>query len=153
MVDDIKKIEELLPEAPATEATDGKPAGKVVRGPKKEYRSVPKGRAYIQASYNNTIITLTDERGDVLSWSSAGKCGFKGPKKSTAYAAGVVVRDAVQRARLYGLQEVDVIIKGIGSGREAAVRAFNAQALQVMSIRDLTPIPHNGCRPPKVRRV
>lgn len=138
-------------EMPATADEKSKP--KAVRGPKKEYRSVPQGRAYIQASYNNTIVTFTDAQGNVLSWSSAGKCGFRGPKKSTAYAAGIVVRDAVQRIRPYGLQEVDVSIKGIGSGREAAVRALNAQGLIVVSIHDMTPIPHNGCRPPKVRRV
>lgn len=147
------EIEAILGTAEMPKTADEKSKPQIARGPKKEYRSVPKGRAYVQASYNNTIITLTDERGDVLSWSSSGKCGFKGPKKSTAYAAGVVVRDAVQRARLYGLTEVDVIIKGIGSGREAAVRAFNTQGLQIASIRDFTPIPHNGCRPPKVRRV
>ncbi len=139
-------------EMPAT-TTDEKSKAKVVRGPQKEYRSVPSGCAYIQASYNNTIVTFTDPKGNVLSWSSAGKCGFRGPKKSTAYAAGIVVRDAAQRIRPYGLQEVDVMIKGIGSGREAAVRALNAQGLIVVSIHDMTPIPHNGCRPPKVRRV
>lgn len=138
-------------EMPAT--TDEKSKPKVVRSPKKEYRSVPQGRAYIQASYNNTIVTFTDPKGDVLSWSSAGKCGFKGPKKSTAYAAGIVVRDAAQRIRPYGLQEVEVSVKGIGSGREAAVRALNAQGIIVLSIKDMTPIPHGGCRPPKVRRV
>ena len=91
----VKTADELLAEIPVTtevNAVSGKPAGKVVRGPKKEYRSVPKGRAYVQASYNNTLVTMTDEKGDTLSWSSSGKCGFKGPKKSTAYASGVVVR-------------------------------------------------------------
>lgn len=136
-----------------TATTDKKSKARVARGPKKEYRSVPRGRAYIQASYNNTIVTFTDMQGNAIAWSSAGKCGFRGPKKSTAYAAGIVVRDAAEKTRPYGLQEVEVFIKGIGSGREAAVRALNIQGLQVSSIQDITPIPHNGCRPPKVRRV
>ncbi len=147
------EVEAILGTAEMPKTADEKSKPQVVRGPKKVYRSVPKGRAYIQASYNNTIVTLTDEKGDVLSWSSSGKCGFKGPKKSTAYASGIVVRDAVAKAQPYGLREVDVFVKGIGSGREAAIRAFNAQALVVLAIKDLTPIPHNGCRPPKVRRV
>ena len=140
-------------EMPKTADDKSNPQTKVVRGPKKEYRSVPTGRAYVHASYNNTIVTLTDQKGDVLAWSSSGKCGFKGPKKATAYAAGIVVRDVAQKVKPYGLQEVDVYIKGIGSGREAAVRALNTQTLQVLSIKDMTPIPHGGCRPPKVRRV
>ncbi len=142
----------VLPELPETTSTE-QPQTKVARGPKKEYRSVPKGRVYVHASYNNTMVTFTDMQGNALGWSSAGKCGFKGPKKSTAYAAGIVVRDALGKVRPHGLQEVDVYIKGIGSGREAAVRALNVQGLQVMVIKDMTPIPHGGCRPPKVRRV
>lgn len=111
------------------------------------------GQAHITATYNNTIVSLTDAKGSVVSWSSAGKCGFKGPKKSTAYAAGIVVKDAVTKASALGLKEVDVFVKGVGAGREAAVRAINANGLLVAVIKDVTPIPHNGPRPPKVRRV
>jgi small subunit ribosomal protein S11 len=114
---------------------------------------VPSGRAYVQATYNNTIVTLTDPNGNVLSWASAGLCGFKGAKKSTPYAAGIVVKNAAEKAVDYGLQEVNVYVKGVGSGREAAVRALNANGLNVLSIKDMTPIPHNGCRAPKPRRV
>ncbi len=115
--------------------------------------TTPRGRAHVQATYNNTIISLTDANGNVISWSSAGKMGFRGPKKATAYAAGVIVKDAVSRAAERGLKEVDVYVKGIGAGREAAIRAMNANGLQVMSIRDITPIPHNGCRPKGPRRI
>lgn len=126
---------------------------KKVRGNKKTYKQVVRGRAYVQSTYNNTIVTLSDESGNVLASSSSGKAGFKGAKKSTAYAAGIVVRDAVAKTAPFGLKEVEVFVKGLGSGRDAAIRAFNAQGLYVLSIKDVTPIPHNGCRPRKVRRV
>jgi small subunit ribosomal protein S11 len=119
--------------------------------PKKKF--VTHGRVYIQATYNNTIVTITDQDGAVLSWSSAGKMGFKGPKKSTPYAAGLTVREVMDRIRDVGLKNVEVFVRGVGSGREAAVRALGAQGLNITSIQDVTPIPHNGCRPPKVRRV
>lgn len=127
---------------------------KVVKPKKKKVvRHVPIGRAYVQATYNNTIVTLADPNGNVLGWSSSGLCGFKGPKKATPYAAGVVVKDAALKVQDYGLQEVNVFVKGVGSGREAAVRALNANGLNILSIKDTTPIPHNGCRAPKPRRV
>jgi small subunit ribosomal protein S11 len=91
--------------------------------------------------------------GNVVSWSSAGRCGFKGPKKATPYAASIIVKDAADKAKAMGLKSVDVFVKGVGSGREGAIRALNANNINVMSIKDITPIPHNGCRPPKVRRV
>lgn len=119
----------------------------------KAVRQVRHGEAHIQASYNNTIVTLTDLTGNTLSWSSAGRVGFSGPKKSTPYAAGVIVKDACERAKAYGLQEVNVYVKGVGSGREGAIRALHANGIQVMNIKDITPIPHNGCRPPRPRRV
>lgn len=119
----------------------------------KVLRFIQRGRAYIQATYNNTIVTLTDDRGNVLSWSTAGKVGFKGPKKSTPFAASIITRDAVEKAKNFGLKDVDVFVKGVGAGREAAVRALHANGLEVLSIKDITPIPHNGCRPPKPRRV
>lgn len=124
-----------------------------VRKKKKIDRTVSHGQAHIQATYNNTIITLTDLQGKVIAWSSAGVKGFAGPKKSTPYAAGVIVKDAVDKAEPYGLKEVNVFVKGIGSGREAAIRALNACGVSVLSVKDMTPIPHNGCRARKPRRV
>lgn len=116
-------------------------------------RQVSLGRAYVKSTYNNTIVTFTDQNGNVLSWSSAGQCGFKGPKKATPYAATIIVKDAFEKAKKYGLKEVSVFVKGIGGGREAAIRALNANGLVIGTIKDVTPIPHNGCRPPKSRRV
>jgi small subunit ribosomal protein S11 len=117
-------------------------------------RKVPSGRAYIKSTYNNTIITLTDANGNVLSWASAGIAGFKGPKKATPYAAQVITRIAVERAReAYKLEEVAVFVRGVGTGREAAVRALNANGLHITALKDITPVPHNGCRAKKPRRV
>ncbi|MFZ9964384.1 MAG: 30S ribosomal protein S11 [Terrimicrobiaceae bacterium] len=116
-------------------------------------KGVTQGIAHVQASFNNTIISITDLRGSVIGWSSAGKCGFKGSRKSTAYAAQMVAQDACRQAMGHGLKEVEVRVKGPGSGRESAVRAMQAIGLDVTVIRDVTPIPHNGCRPPKQRRV
>ncbi len=126
---------------------------KATRKKKKIIKQVSHGRAYIQATFNNTIVTITDQNGDVIGWGSAGKAGFKGPKKSTPYAAGVVVKEVVEAIKPYGLKEVNVFVKGIGGGREAAIRALNANGIQILSVKDITPIPHNGCRPPKRRRV
>ncbi len=120
---------------------------------RRERKSVPRGRAYVQSTFNNTIITLTDPNGNVLSWGSAGSSNFKGSRKSTPYAAQVASERAVRGAMEHGLRQVDVYVKGPGSGREAAVRAIQAAGVQILSIRDVTPIPHNGCRPPKRRRV
>ncbi len=134
-------------ESSATEKGEKK---KVVQ---KNVRQIARGCAYIQATYNNTMIAFTDPQGNVIASASSGQCGFKGPKKSTAYAAGVVIRRAAERAQPYGLREIEVFVTGVGSGREAAVRALNAQGLVVTGIHDTTPIPHNGCRAPKIRRV
>lgn len=120
---------------------------------KKLNKLVPNGRAYVQATFNNTIVTLADQNGDVIGWASAGMIGFKGPKKATPYAAGQVVKKVVDATKQYGLKEVNVFVKGIGGGREGAIRGFNANGVNVLSIKDITPIPHNGCRPPKRRRV
>ncbi|MEK7159535.1 MAG: 30S ribosomal protein S11 [Patescibacteria group bacterium] len=129
-------------------------AVKPIKGKKKKVaRSVPVGNAYIHATYNNTIVTLTDQAGNVLAASSAGANGFKGPKKATPYAATVIVKNAVEKTRLYGLRDVNVFIKGVGLGREAAVRGLNACGLNVLTIKDVTPIPHNGCRKRKPRKV
>jgi small subunit ribosomal protein S11 len=125
------------------------------KGKKKEKKIVGSGRVYIQASFNNTIITVTDQKGNVLSWSSSGTLqGFRGAKKSTPFAAQLVAENAAKKAiENYGLKEVDVYVKGPGVGREAAVRSLDNAGLRVTSIKDITPIPHNGCRPKKRRRV
>ena len=120
---------------------------------KRNRRSVEHGAAHIQASFNNTIVTLTDSEGNALSWASAGGLGFRGSKKSTPYAAQMAAETACKAAAPYGLKTVDVFVKGPGSGREAAIRALAACGLEVLTIKDVTPVPHNGCRPPKRRRV
>ena len=120
---------------------------------KRVKKNVERGQAHIQASFNNTIVTLTDAEGNALSWASAGGLGFKGSRKSTPYAAQMAAETAVKAALVHGLKYVDVSVKGPGSGREAAIRALSACGLDVISIKDVTPVPHNGCRPPKRRRV
>ena len=116
-------------------------------------KNVDHGQAHIQASFNNTIVTITDAEGNALSWASAGGLGFRGSRKSTPYAAQVAAETATKAATVHGLKTVDVFVKGPGSGREAAIRALAAAGLQVLTIKDVTPVPHNGCRPPKRRRV
>jgi small subunit ribosomal protein S11 len=120
---------------------------------KKGERKVSVGKAFIHSSYNNTIVSLTDLDGNVLSWASAGIAGFKGPKKSTPYAASIITKIAVLKAKDFGLTEVSVFVKGVGTGRESAIRALNANGLEITFIKDITPIPHNGCRRKKPRRV
>src|SRR5437762_1183665 len=120
---------------------------------RRERKNVPRGQAFVQSSFNNTIVTLTDPQGNVLSWGSAGASGFKGSRKSTPYAAQITAEGAARRAMEHGLRQVDVFVKGPGSGRESAIRALQSAGLSVTSITDITPIPHNGCRPPKRRRV
>ena len=122
-------------------------------GRKKEKRLVPHGVAHIKATFNNTLITIADPEGNVVSWSSAGKIGFKGSRKGTPFAAQVAAQNAAQVARDQGMRTIDVEINGPGGGRESAVRALAASGMQVKAIRDVTPVPHNGCRPPKRRRV
>ncbi len=116
-------------------------------------RNVPRGHAHIHATFNNTIITITDPNGNTINWASAGSVGFKGAKKSTPYAARLAAQRAARDAMENGMVEVDVFVKGPGPGREAAIRALQAAGLKILSITDVTPIPHNGCRPPKKRRV
>ena len=120
---------------------------------KEEKKVVKKGQAYIKATYNNTIVSLTDAQGNILAWSSAGVNGFKGPKKATPYAAGIIVKNVVEKVKEYGLSDIEVFVKGVGSGREAAIRALHGNGLNIISIKDVTPIPHNGCRSKKPRRV
>jgi len=148
-----------VPEWMADTASEGKAKTikpKTVKGRKKSkgpIKIVKRGRAYIHATYNNTMVTLTDSNGNAISWCSAGVVGFKGPKKSTPYAAGMIVKNAADTAKERGLEEVSVYVKGVGMGREAAIRALYANGLNILAIKDVTPIPHNGCRRRKRRRV
>lgn len=116
-------------------------------------RNLPKGQVHIQSTFNNTIISITDESGNVVAWASSGSAGFKGSRKSTPYAAQVAAEKAISTAKDFGLTKVDVIVRGIGSGRESAIRSLQASGIAVSSIKDVTGVPHNGCRPRKPRRV
>jgi len=120
---------------------------------RRERKSVPAGRAYVQSTFNNTIVTLSDPAGNTIAWGSSGTAGFKGSRKGTPYAAQMAARDAARRAMVHGLRQVEVYVKGPGSGREAAIRSLQSSGLYITGIRDVTPIPHDGCRPPKKRRV
>ena len=154
----VKAKKEETP-APAAEAprenlsldADAVEAPKIVKA--KGAKNIHSGIAHVYATFNNTIVTITDLTGNVIGWSSAGKVGFKGSRKSTAYAAQLVAQDASRQAMGHGLKEVQVLVKGPGAGRESAVRALQAIGLDLTLIRDVTPVPHNGCRPPKQRRV
>ena len=129
------------------------PEKKKTRARRRERKSIPVGKAYIQASFNNIIVTIADPRGNVIAWGSSGTAGFKGSRKGTPYAAQMAARDAARKGMEHGLRQVEVYVKGPGSGREAAIRSLQASGLTITSIRDVTPIPHNGCRPRKRRRV
>jgi len=126
---------------------------KPTRVRRRERKAIPRGRAYIQATFNNTVITLTDPVGNTIAWGSSGTVGFKGSRKGTPYAAQMAAEQAARRGMEHGLREVEVYVKGPGSGREAAIRSLQSVGLTITGIRDVTPIPHNGCRPPKRRRV
>ena len=119
---------------------------------KKIKRTIPKGIVHVQATFNNTIVSVTDEAGNVVSWASAGSAGFKGSRKSTPYAAQIATEKALEKAKDFGLVKVDVVVQGIGSGRESAVRALQGTGVMVSSIKDITGVPHNGCRPRKAKR-
>jgi small subunit ribosomal protein S11 len=140
-----------MPKPTATPA-GGKRAARRA-GPRREKRLVPQGQVHIQSTFNNTIVTVTDPQGNTLTWTSTGGAGFKGSRKSTPYAAQLAATQAAKQAMDMGMREADVFIKGPGPGRESAVRSLQAAGLRVRSITDITPIPHNGCRPPKKRRV
>ncbi|NEQ74734.1 MAG: 30S ribosomal protein S11 [Okeania sp. SIO2C9] len=122
-------------------------------GAKKQKKNVPNGVAYIQSTFNNTIVTITDLNGEVISWASAGSSGFKGAKKGTPFAAQTAAESAARRANDQGMRQIQVMVSGPGAGRETAIRALQGAGLEITLIRDITPIPHNGCRPPKRRRV
>jgi small subunit ribosomal protein S11 len=150
-----QKKEQPAPAAGTAEslslATDNVDKPKIVKA--KGSKNVHSGIAHVLSTFNNTIVTITDMKGNVIGWSSAGKVGFKGSRKSTAYAAQMVAQDASRQAMGHGLKEVEVLVRGPGAGRESAVRALQAIGLDLTVIRDVTPVPHNGCRPPKQRRV
>jgi len=126
---------------------------KPTRQRKRERRSVPYGRAYVKSTFNNTMVTITDHNGNAIAWASSGSVGFKGTRKGTPFAAQSTAESAARRAMEAGMKRVDVYVKGPGAGRETAIRSLQAAGLEITSIRDVTPIPHNGCRPPKRRRV
>ena len=130
-----------------------KGAKRNIRGKKRLKKNIEKGQAHISSTFNNTMVCLTDLNGNVLSWASAGQLGFRGSRKSTPYAAQQAAEEAAKKAMEHGLKTVEVYVKGPGSGRESAIRSLQASGLEVSSIKDVTPIPHNGCRPPKKRRV
>src|ERR1035438_6532153 len=147
---------------PPPKSSESKPAGggaapaRAVAGAsrkKKLWKNVTVARAYIQSSFNNTIVSITDEQGQVIVWSTAGSCGFKGTKKGTPFAAQITADTAARKASEIGVKQVHVLVKGPGSGRETAIRGLQGAGLAILSIRDVTPIPHDGCRPPKPRRV
>ncbi len=130
-----------------------KAAAKKVRKKRRERKNIERGQAHIQSTFNNTIVTLTDLQGNALSWASSGGLGFKGSRKSTPFAAQMAAESAAKVAMEHGLKTVEVFVKGPGSGREAAIRSLQAAGLEINMIKDVTPVPHNGCRPPKRRRV
>lgn len=139
--------EQKNPEAKASVVREG------VSTARRANIQVPIANVYIQATYNNILVSLTKPNGDVLVWSTSGACGFRGPKKATPYAAQTVVRTVAERARPFGVREVNIFLRGVGGGREAAVRTLHGQGFNVLSIKDVTPVPHNGCRRPRERRV
>jgi small subunit ribosomal protein S11 len=126
---------------------------KQAKGKRREKKTIANGKAYIQSTFNNTIVTLTDPQGNVISWGSSGSTGFKGSRKGTPYAAQLAAQGAARKAMEQGLRQIEVFVKGPGSGREAAIRSLQSSGLYITLIRDITPVPHNGCRPPKRRRV
>ncbi len=164
MSDEIKTTNE--PEEKVDDSSAGKEESKkkptvakqqkyfrTAKGKRRTNVAIPRGRAYIQSSLNNTIVTVTDQNGNVLAWASAGNCGFKGPKKSTPYAAGKVVEKVLDKIESLGMKELSVVITGIGNGRDSALRSLNSKGLNIISIKETTPVPHNGCRPRRARRI
>lgn len=163
MVEEIKKTEEVIEQEKELTAqdllsTDPKPKeveseADAKKKKKKIKRQILKGQAYIKCTYNNTLISISDQNGALLGWSSSGLLGFKGAKKATPYAATQVVYDVSEKVKKYGVQELEVFVKGVGSGRESSIRSLANKGFELIAIKDTTPIPHNGCRPKKPRRV
>jgi small subunit ribosomal protein S11 len=144
-----------------TSAKGKKSAGKAVaskgarsaKGKKRTIKAVPQGKAFVHASLNNTIVSVTDNNGNVLAWGSAGNAGFRGPKKSTPFAASIVVEKVIDLLVPFGMKDIHIITKGIGGGRDSAIRTFNTKGMNILSVKETTPVPHNGCRPRRARRV
>lgn len=162
MSEETKVVEQTTEEqAPKAEASKEKAAPKknqakfirTAKGKRRQLKTIPRGRAYVNATLNNTIVTITDPNGNVVAWASSGNCGFKGPKKATPYAASVVVEKVMENLEPYGMREVHIVTNGIGGGRDSAIRTLNAKGLSILSIKEVTPVPHNGCRPRRPRRV
>lgn len=153
MTDEIKTTEEVAEGAQAPVEATTASEGEAKRKKKKLKRQILKGQAHIKCTYNNTMVTITDTTGALLAWSSSGLLGFKGAKKATPYAASQVVGDVAEKVRKYGVQQLEVFVKGVGSGRESSIRALAGRGFDLVSIKDMTPIPHNGCRQKKPRRV
>jgi small subunit ribosomal protein S11 len=161
MAEDIKKTQDIFEEvaAEAAGAVEEKPATPVVeqadakKKKKKLKRQILKGQAHIKCTYNNTMIMISDMNGAMLAWASSGLLGFKGAKKATPYAATQVVHDVSEKIKKYGVQELEVFVKGVGSGRESSIRSLANKGFELVAIKDMTPIPHNGCRPKKPRRI
>ncbi|MDY6322668.1 MAG: 30S ribosomal protein S11 [Succinivibrio sp.] len=152
MAEEIKQAAPAAAAAPAATAEAAAPARAAVRG-KRSKKQIADGVAHIHASFNNTIVTISDRQGNVLAWATAGGSGFRGSRKSTPYAAQVAAERAGEAAKEYGVKNLEVMVKGPGPGRESSIRALNALGYKITNITDVTPIPHNGCRPPKKRRV
>jgi small subunit ribosomal protein S11 len=146
-----KTVKTVEQKAPATETAGEEKVAKVKKS--KSKRTVTEGNAYVQSTFNNTLVTITDLNGNVIAWSSSGTNGFKGAKKATPYAAQVSAEAAVNKALLYGIEKLHVFVKGLGSGREQAIRGLHSSGINIETITDVTPVPHNGCRPRKSRRV
>lgn len=159
MADEIKKIEELLAAESADEVTDASDQAveatdaDAKKKKKKLKRQISKGQAHIKCTYNNTMVMISDASGAMLGWSSSGLLGFKGAKKATPYAATQVVHDVTEKVKKYGMHELDVFVRGVGSGRESSIRSLANKGFELTAIKDVTPIPHNGCRAKKPRRV
>mgnify|MGYP001606062725 CR=1 FL=1 len=153
MSDEAKNLTSSTEPAEKSAKADKTVKSKGKKTAKKARAQMTQGKVFIQATYNNTIVSVCDMNGAVLGWSSAGVVGFRGPKKATPYAASVIVRDVTEKIKDVGLKDVNVYISGPGQGREGALRALNANGLNVLTIKDVTPVPHNGCRPPRPRRV
>ncbi len=151
-----KTTKPAVEEKPVVEKSQPKKQQKYYRtakGKRRSHITVPRGRAYIQATLNNTIVSITDQNGNVLAWASAGNCGFRGPKKATPYAAGKVVEKVLEQIERLGMKELQVFVTGIGNGRDSALRSLNTKGLNITSIKETTPVPHNGCRSRRPRRV
>lgn len=158
MTEDIKTTEEVMEQvatenAPETTAPEAVSEGEAKKKKKKLKRQISKGQAHIKCTYNNTMVMISDANGGMLAWSSSGLLGFKGAKKATPYAATQVVHDVSEKVKKYGVRELDVFVRGVGSGRESSIRSLANKGFELTAIKDVTPIPHNGCRPKKPRRV